>query len=163
MHCMMSRLELRYLSSPGFAHSLWQSSLWCRYAIHTFHLQLLNQKCRMPDSNENDAYALWRKFTTRFVHSLACQFTRTFRPRKCLTKLRSMLGKSCWSLVLVAIQSLLACSTLQKFDSCLRSQRELGTIKRLFKQPEITAQMDSCETELRAFLAIFTVSSQFLL
>jgi hypothetical protein len=48
-------------------------------------------------------------------------------------------------------------STLQKFDSCLRAQRELGTIKRLFKQSEITAQLDSCETELKAALGIFTV------
>ncbi|KAF7344787.1 CTLH domain-containing protein [Mycena venus] len=47
-------------------------------------------------------------------------------------------------------------STLQRFDSCLRSQRELGTIKRLFKQAEISAQLDFCETELRALLAIFT-------
>ncbi|KAJ7808441.1 hypothetical protein B0H14DRAFT_1516155 [Mycena olivaceomarginata] len=46
--------------------------------------------------------------------------------------------------------------TLQKFDSCLRSQRELGTIKRLFKQGEIAVQLDSCETELRALLAVFT-------
>ncbi|KAJ7873790.1 hypothetical protein B0H14DRAFT_3131133, partial [Mycena olivaceomarginata] len=46
--------------------------------------------------------------------------------------------------------------TLQRFDSCLRSQRELGTFKRLFKQGEITAQLDSCETELRVLLAIFT-------
>ncbi|KAF7344728.1 NB-ARC domain-containing protein [Mycena venus] len=46
--------------------------------------------------------------------------------------------------------------TLQKFDACLRSQRELGTIKRLFKQGEITAQLDTCETELRASLGIFT-------
>ncbi|KAJ7791110.1 hypothetical protein B0H14DRAFT_3567790 [Mycena olivaceomarginata] len=44
-------------------------------------------------------------------------------------------------------------STLQKFDSCLRSQRELGTIKRLFKQGEITAQLDTCETELRLWKA----------
>ncbi|KAF7328211.1 CTLH domain-containing protein [Mycena venus] len=47
-------------------------------------------------------------------------------------------------------------NTLQKFDSCLRSQRELGTIKRLFKQGEINAQLDTCETELRSLLAIFT-------
>ncbi|KAF7344740.1 NB-ARC domain-containing protein [Mycena venus] len=48
-------------------------------------------------------------------------------------------------------------SALQKLDSCLRSQQELGTIKRLFKQGEITAQFDTCETELRASLASFTV------
>ncbi|KAJ6565535.1 hypothetical protein DFH09DRAFT_984319 [Mycena vulgaris] len=46
-------------------------------------------------------------------------------------------------------------STLQKLDSCLRSQCELGTIKRLFKQGEISAQLDTCETELRALLTIF--------
>ncbi|KAF7356050.1 CTLH domain-containing protein [Mycena venus] len=44
----------------------------------------------------------------------------------------------------------------KKFDSCLRSQQELGTLKRLFKQGEIAAQLDSCEMELRASLAIFT-------
>ncbi|KAF7344714.1 CTLH domain-containing protein [Mycena venus] len=49
-------------------------------------------------------------------------------------------------------------ATLQKFDSCLRSQRELGTIKRLFKQGEITAQLDACGTELRASLGIFTAT-----
>ncbi|KAJ7711161.1 hypothetical protein B0H14DRAFT_2645890 [Mycena olivaceomarginata] len=42
-------------------------------------------------------------------------------------------------------------STLQKLDSCLRSQPELGTFKHLFKQGEITVRLDSCETELRAF------------
>ncbi|KAF7333355.1 NB-ARC domain-containing protein [Mycena venus] len=47
--------------------------------------------------------------------------------------------------------------TLQKFDSCLRAQRELGTIKRLFKQSEITAQLDSCATEFKAALGIFTM------
>ncbi|KAF7356055.1 NB-ARC domain-containing protein [Mycena venus] len=45
---------------------------------------------------------------------------------------------------------------LQKFDSCLRSQRELGTIKRLFKQGEIATQLDTCETKLRTSLGIFT-------
>ncbi|KAF7344686.1 CTLH domain-containing protein [Mycena venus] len=45
--------------------------------------------------------------------------------------------------------------TLQRFDSCLRSQQELGTIRRLFKQGEITAQLDTCETELRTSLGIF--------
>jgi hypothetical protein len=47
--------------------------------------------------------------------------------------------------------------TLQKFHSCLRAQRELGTIKRLFKQNDITAQLDRCEAELKTALQIFTV------
>ncbi|KAF7344721.1 CTLH domain-containing protein [Mycena venus] len=46
--------------------------------------------------------------------------------------------------------------TLQKLDACLRSLRELGTIKRLFKQGEIAAQLDTCEMELRTLLGIFT-------
>ncbi|KAJ7838257.1 hypothetical protein B0H13DRAFT_2367628 [Mycena leptocephala] len=45
--------------------------------------------------------------------------------------------------------------TLQKFHSCLVSQRELGTIKRLFKQSEITAQLDACEGELRRASEMF--------
>jgi hypothetical protein len=36
-------------------------------------------------------------------------------------------------------------------------QRELGTIKRLFKKNEITAQLDNCEAELKAALTVFTV------
>ncbi|KAJ7765111.1 hypothetical protein B0H14DRAFT_3593245 [Mycena olivaceomarginata] len=52
--------------------------------------------------------------------------------------------------------------TLQRFDSCLRSQQELGTLKRLFKQGEITAQLDTCERELRALLAIFTIGRDAL-
>ncbi|KAF7352079.1 NB-ARC domain-containing protein [Mycena venus] len=48
--------------------------------------------------------------------------------------------------------------TLQKLDSCLRAQRELGTIKRLFKQIEIIAQLDSCEAELRAAVGNLTVN-----
>jgi hypothetical protein len=48
-------------------------------------------------------------------------------------------------------------STLQKFHSCLRAQQEIGTIKRLFKQNEITAQLDTCEVELKAALQAFTV------
>ncbi|KAJ6556075.1 hypothetical protein B0H19DRAFT_1262191 [Mycena capillaripes] len=39
---------------------------------------------------------------------------------------------------------------LQKFHSCLRAQQGLGTVKRLFKLGEITAQLDSCESELKA-------------
>ncbi|KAJ7928345.1 hypothetical protein B0H13DRAFT_2311624 [Mycena leptocephala] len=49
--------------------------------------------------------------------------------------------------------------TLQKFYSGLRAQRELGKIKRLFKQNEIIAQLDSCEIELQATLKIFTSGS----
>jgi hypothetical protein len=48
--------------------------------------------------------------------------------------------------------------TLQKIESCLRSQRELGKIKRLFKQTEIITQLDSCETELKAALSSIMVS-----
>ncbi|KAJ6530583.1 P-loop containing nucleoside triphosphate hydrolase protein [Mycena capillaripes] len=48
-------------------------------------------------------------------------------------------------------------ATLQKIESCLRAQQELGTIRRLFKQSEITARLDSCETELKVALSIFTI------
>ncbi|KAJ7831321.1 hypothetical protein B0H14DRAFT_2515376 [Mycena olivaceomarginata] len=47
--------------------------------------------------------------------------------------------------------------TLQKIDSCLRMQQELGTIKRLFKQSELVTQLDTCETELKTALEKFTV------
>ncbi|KAK6991678.1 NB-ARC domain-containing protein, partial [Favolaschia claudopus] len=40
--------------------------------------------------------------------------------------------------------------TLQKLHSCLRAQQELGTLKRLFKQSEITLQLDQCEKELNS-------------
>ncbi|KAJ7796314.1 hypothetical protein B0H14DRAFT_3551206 [Mycena olivaceomarginata] len=46
---------------------------------------------------------------------------------------------------------------LQKIDSGLRAQQELGTIRRLFKQSEITAQLDSCETELNMALGNFMI------
>ncbi|KAJ7460651.1 P-loop containing nucleoside triphosphate hydrolase protein [Mycena latifolia] len=49
--------------------------------------------------------------------------------------------------------------TLQKFQACLRSQQELGKIKRFFKQHEITAQLEICETELNAALDVFTIQS----
>jgi hypothetical protein len=49
-------------------------------------------------------------------------------------------------------------SILQKFDSCLRAQREFGTIKRLFKQSEIIGQLDRCEAELTTALGTFNVS-----
>ncbi|KAF7353582.1 NB-ARC domain-containing protein [Mycena sanguinolenta] len=48
-------------------------------------------------------------------------------------------------------------ATLQKFQSCLKAQRELGTLKRLLKQSEITAQLDVCEQELRAATETFTI------
>ncbi|KAJ7343713.1 hypothetical protein DFH08DRAFT_810270 [Mycena albidolilacea] len=47
--------------------------------------------------------------------------------------------------------------TLQKIDSCLRAQQQLGTIKRLFKQSELITQLDSCEIELKAALSNFTM------
>ncbi|KAJ7323044.1 P-loop containing nucleoside triphosphate hydrolase protein [Mycena albidolilacea] len=47
--------------------------------------------------------------------------------------------------------------TLEKFHSCLRAQQEIGTIKRLFKQNEITAQLDTCEAELKAALQVFSI------
>ncbi|KAJ6550777.1 P-loop containing nucleoside triphosphate hydrolase protein, partial [Mycena vulgaris] len=45
--------------------------------------------------------------------------------------------------------------TLQKFHGCLREQNELGKFKRLFKQSEITSQLDVCERELKAASDIF--------
>ncbi|KAJ7850533.1 hypothetical protein B0H14DRAFT_2581968 [Mycena olivaceomarginata] len=46
--------------------------------------------------------------------------------------------------------------TLQKVDSCLRAQQELGTITRLFKQSELVGQLGACETELKVALDSFT-------
>ncbi|KAJ7652247.1 hypothetical protein B0H17DRAFT_1269560 [Mycena rosella] len=46
--------------------------------------------------------------------------------------------------------------TLQKLYACLRAQSELGRIKRVFKQNEITAQLDLCTGELKAASEIFT-------
>ncbi|KAF7345157.1 hypothetical protein MSAN_01891900 [Mycena sanguinolenta] len=51
---------------------------------------------------------------------------------------------------------------LLKIDSCLRAQRNLGTIRRLFKQSELIAQLDNCETELKAALASLTRESRLL-
>ncbi|KAJ6505424.1 hypothetical protein C8R45DRAFT_1181815, partial [Mycena sanguinolenta] len=51
---------------------------------------------------------------------------------------------------------------LQKFHGCLRSQQELGKIRRLFKQPEITAQLEACEAELQGLLELFKLQSEFL-
>ncbi|KAJ6543555.1 hypothetical protein DFH09DRAFT_1088700 [Mycena vulgaris] len=45
--------------------------------------------------------------------------------------------------------------TLHKFYACLRGQNELGKFKRLFKQSEITAQLDVCEGELKDASDIF--------
>ncbi|KAF8187844.1 hypothetical protein K438DRAFT_1764556 [Mycena galopus ATCC 62051] len=45
--------------------------------------------------------------------------------------------------------------TLQKIDSCMREQRELGKIRRLFKQSELIEQLDRCETELKTALSSF--------
>ncbi|KAJ7359747.1 hypothetical protein DFH08DRAFT_734608 [Mycena albidolilacea] len=47
--------------------------------------------------------------------------------------------------------------TLQKFQSCLKAQSGLGTIKRLFKQSEIAAQLECCQRELAAAHRIFTL------
>ncbi|KAJ7447468.1 hypothetical protein FB451DRAFT_1536159 [Mycena latifolia] len=44
--------------------------------------------------------------------------------------------------------------TLQKIQGSLRSQAELGRIKRFFKQNEIISQLEACEGELQASLAI---------
>ncbi|KAJ7452941.1 hypothetical protein FB451DRAFT_1521160 [Mycena latifolia] len=46
--------------------------------------------------------------------------------------------------------------TLQRFYACMTAQNELGTIKRFFRQSEITAQLDVCERELKAGLNLFT-------
>ncbi|KAJ7732221.1 hypothetical protein DFH07DRAFT_990938 [Mycena maculata] len=48
--------------------------------------------------------------------------------------------------------------TLQKFHACLRAQQDLGKIRRLFKQSEITAQLDACEKELKAASNVVIVS-----
>jgi hypothetical protein len=47
--------------------------------------------------------------------------------------------------------------TLQKIDSCLRVQQDLGTIKRLFKQSELVAQLETCEAEFKVAVEDFTV------
>ncbi|KAF7370919.1 NB-ARC domain-containing protein [Mycena sanguinolenta] len=49
--------------------------------------------------------------------------------------------------------------TLQKFQACLRSQQELGKIKRFFKQNEITTMLEVCEAELIAALDLFHLQS----
>ncbi|KAK7028647.1 NB-ARC domain-containing protein [Favolaschia claudopus] len=50
--------------------------------------------------------------------------------------------------------------TLEKLQSCLRAQRELGTLKRLFKQSEITAQLDQCEQQLKVASQNFMITSR---
>ncbi|KAK7002350.1 NB-ARC domain-containing protein, partial [Favolaschia claudopus] len=50
--------------------------------------------------------------------------------------------------------------TLEKLQSCLRAQRELGTLKRLFKQSEITAQLDQCEQALKVASQNFMMKSR---
>ncbi|KAF8136034.1 hypothetical protein K438DRAFT_1786578 [Mycena galopus ATCC 62051] len=47
--------------------------------------------------------------------------------------------------------------TLQKIDSFLRAQQDLGVIKRMFKKSEITAQLQCCEIKLKDALSNFTV------
>ncbi|KAJ6477223.1 hypothetical protein DFH09DRAFT_1056595 [Mycena vulgaris] len=49
--------------------------------------------------------------------------------------------------------------TLQKFYACLRSQQELGKLRRFFKQTEITAQLEACEGELQGVSESFKVQS----
>ncbi|KAJ7119161.1 hypothetical protein C8R44DRAFT_790175 [Mycena epipterygia] len=49
--------------------------------------------------------------------------------------------------------------TLQKFYACLRSQQEIGLMKRFFKQVEITVQLDACEAELGAAVEVFKIRS----
>ncbi|KAF8160096.1 hypothetical protein K438DRAFT_1985898 [Mycena galopus ATCC 62051] len=59
----------------------------------------------------------------------------------------------------VMLEQISKCTvTLQKIDSCLRAQQELGKLKRLFKQSEITTQMQNCERELKDALSNFTMS-----
>ncbi|KAJ7476534.1 hypothetical protein FB451DRAFT_1460628 [Mycena latifolia] len=45
--------------------------------------------------------------------------------------------------------------TLEKFYVGLRAQNDLGTIKRFLRQPEISAQLDACERELKAASTVF--------
>jgi uncharacterized CHY-type Zn-finger protein len=47
--------------------------------------------------------------------------------------------------------------TLQKFHACLKAQKELGNLKRLFKQSEITQQLNTCKRDLSNACNIFTV------
>ncbi|KAJ6543552.1 hypothetical protein DFH09DRAFT_1282394 [Mycena vulgaris] len=49
--------------------------------------------------------------------------------------------------------------TLQRLYVFLRAQNELGKIRRLLKQSEIAAQLESCEADLKAASDIFTAQS----
>ncbi|KAF7373142.1 NB-ARC domain-containing protein [Mycena sanguinolenta] len=53
--------------------------------------------------------------------------------------------------------------TLQKMESCLRVQQEMGTIRRLFKQSELILQMDICEKESNTALECFKTQQGMLL
>ncbi|KAJ7046279.1 hypothetical protein C8F04DRAFT_1387854 [Mycena alexandri] len=48
--------------------------------------------------------------------------------------------------------------TLHKIHACLRSQQELGRIKRFFKQTEITTQLDKCQLEVEETLDILQLN-----
>ncbi|KAF8186583.1 hypothetical protein K438DRAFT_1765349 [Mycena galopus ATCC 62051] len=48
--------------------------------------------------------------------------------------------------------------TLQKIDSCLRAQQDVGRLKRLFKQSELAAQLQNCGTELKELLSTFMIT-----
>ncbi|KAJ6457632.1 hypothetical protein C8R45DRAFT_563663 [Mycena sanguinolenta] len=64
----------------------------------------------------------------------------------------------------VEILSLIAqfAVTLQKMESCLRVQQEMGTIRRLFKQSELISQMDNCEKESNTALESFKIQQGVL-
>jgi hypothetical protein len=47
--------------------------------------------------------------------------------------------------------------TLQKLHACLKAQKELGNIKRLFKQGEITEQLSMCKQKLSEACNMFRV------
>ncbi|KAJ6616049.1 hypothetical protein B0H10DRAFT_2219790 [Mycena sp. CBHHK59/15] len=49
--------------------------------------------------------------------------------------------------------------TLQKIQISLRSQQQLGKIKRFFKHSEITAQLAKSETELQSALDVISVGA----
>jgi hypothetical protein len=52
--------------------------------------------------------------------------------------------------------------TLQKFYACLRSQQEVGRIKRFFRQVDITFQLNACQAELSTALEDFKVGVNIL-
>ncbi|KAF8160107.1 hypothetical protein K438DRAFT_1776647 [Mycena galopus ATCC 62051] len=47
---------------------------------------------------------------------------------------------------------------LQKIESCLRAQQDMGRIKRLFKQSELAAQLQNCGIELKEALDTFMMT-----